>query len=72
MTLKDMLGRSGVVSREDALKTLEEHFTVPLPAREKIHISNSLGRVLAEEILSPENLPEFDRSTMDGYAVRSR
>jgi molybdopterin molybdotransferase len=71
MTLKDMLGRSGVVSREDALKTLEEHFTVPLPARETIHISQSLGRVLAEEILSPENLPEFDRSTMDGYAVRS-
>ena len=71
MTLKDMLGRSGVVSREDALKTLEEHFTVPLPSRGKIHISHSLGRVLAEEILSPENLPEFDRSTMDGYAVRS-
>jgi len=71
MTLKDMLGRSGVVSREDALKTFEEHFTVPFPARETIHISHSLGRVLAEEILSPENLPEFDRSTMDGYAVRS-
>ena len=26
---------------------------------------------MAEDILSPENLPEFDRSTMDGYAVRS-
>jgi len=71
MTLKDMLGRSGVVSREDALKTLGEHFTVPHPLSEIIHISHSLGRVLAAEILSPENLPEFDRSTMDGYAVRS-
>ncbi|MCK9419008.1 MAG: molybdopterin molybdotransferase MoeA [Nitrospirae bacterium] len=71
MTLKDMLGRSGVISREDALKTLEEHFTVPHPQSEIIHISHSLGRVLAEEIRSPENLPEFDRSTMDGYAVRS-
>jgi molybdopterin molybdotransferase len=71
MTLKDMLGRSGVVSREDALKTFGEHFTVPFPAQETIHISHSLGRVLAEEILSPENLPEFDRSTMDGYAVKS-
>jgi molybdopterin molybdotransferase len=66
-----MLGRTGVVSREEALKTLGEHFTVSLPARETIHISQSLGRVLAEEIISPENLPEFDRSTMDGYAVRS-
>ena len=71
MTIKDMLGRSGVISREEALKTLEAHFRVPPPAAEKIHISRSLGRVIAEEILSPEELPEFDRSTMDGYAVRS-
>jgi molybdopterin molybdotransferase len=71
MTVKDMLGRTGVVSREDALTLLDEHFTLSLPAGEKIHISHSLGRVLAEEILSPENLPAFDRSTMDGYAVKS-
>lgn len=71
MTIKDMLGRSGVISREEALKTLEAHFRVPPPAAEKIHISQSLGRVIAEEILSPEELPEFNRSTMDGYAVRS-
>jgi molybdopterin molybdotransferase len=71
MTVKDMLGRSGVVTREDALTLLDKHFTLSLPALEKIHISQSLGRVLAEEILSPEDLPEFDRSTMDGYAVSS-
>jgi molybdopterin molybdotransferase len=71
MTLKDMLDRSGVVSRDDALKTLDEHFTIPALARETIHISDTLGRILAEDILSPEDLPEFDRSTMDGYAVRS-
>jgi molybdopterin molybdotransferase len=71
MTVKDMLGRTGVVSREDALALLDEHFTISLPAGEKIHISHSLGRVLADEILSPENLPAFDRSTMDGYAVKS-
>ncbi len=71
MTVQDMLGRSGVVSREDALKTLDEHFMVPSPASETIHISHSLGRVTAEETASPEDLPEFNRSTMDGYAVRS-
>lgn len=71
MAIKDMLGRSGVISREEALKTLEAHLRVLPPATEKIHISQSLGRVLAGEILSPEELPEFDRSTMDGYAVRS-
>lgn len=71
MIIKDMLGRTGVISREGALKTLETHLTVQPPAAEKIHISQSLGRVVAGEILSPEELPEFDRSTMDGYAVRS-
>ncbi len=71
MTLKDMLGRSGVVTREAALKTLEEHLAVPPPASETVQISRSLGRVSAGDIASPENLPEFDRSTMDGYAVKS-
>jgi len=71
MTVKDMLGRSGVVSREDALKILYEHFLLSDPPREEVSISEALGRVLAEGISSPINLPEFDRSTMDGYAVRS-
>lgn len=65
-----MLGRSGVVSREDALKILDEHFVVTNPPLEEISISSALARVLASEIISPADLPEFDRSTMDGYAVR--
>jgi len=71
MTLKDMLGRSGVMSREDALNVLLAHVRAPLLHSETCAISDVLGRVLAEEILSPQDLPEFDRSTMDGYAVRS-
>ena len=71
MAIKDMLGRSGVTSREETLTTLEAHLRVLPPVAEKIHISQALGRVIAEDILSPEELPEFDRSTMDGYAVRS-
>ena len=34
--------------------------------------SDALGRVTAEDIHSPEDLPAFARSTMDGYSVRSR
>ncbi|HZW37589.1 MAG TPA: gephyrin-like molybdotransferase Glp [Candidatus Deferrimicrobiaceae bacterium] len=71
MTVKDMLGRSGVVSREDALRVLNEHFVMPGLSVEEITISSALGRVLASGIVSPSDLPEFDRSTMDGYAVRS-
>jgi molybdopterin molybdotransferase len=34
-------------------------------------VDDSLGRVLAEDILSPINVPGFDNSAMDGYAVNS-
>ena len=71
MTIKDMLGRSGVVSREDALKVLVERFALPHLPIEEISISAALGRVLSTDIVSPSDLPDFDRSTMDGYAVRS-
>ena len=71
MTAKDMLGRSGVVSREEALNILDLHFHAPDMPSAKISISDALGRVLASDVISPANLPHFDRSTMDGYAVRS-
>ena len=71
MTIKDMLGRSGVVSREEALKLLLEQFTAPQLRSEEVHVSTSLGRVLSADVVSPVDLPEFTRSTMDGFAVRS-
>ncbi len=71
MPIKDMLGRSGVVSREEALRALDSHLTIGPPASEELSISLCLGRIVAEDIVSPEDLPEFDRSTMDGFAVRS-
>ena len=37
---------------------------------EEVNTEESLGRVLAYEFLSPNPLPEFPRSTVDGYAVQ--
>ena len=42
------------------------------PASESIDTSDSLGRVTAEAIIAPHPLPEFRRSTVDGYAVHGR
>ncbi|MCY3544429.1 MAG: molybdopterin molybdotransferase MoeA [Chloroflexi bacterium] len=39
---------------------------------EVVPVSESLGRVTAADIHSPEDLPAFPRSSMDGYSVRSR
>ena len=38
---------------------------------EEIEVSSSLGRVLADDIRAPHPLPDFQRSTVDGYAVRA-
>ncbi|HXF82875.1 MAG TPA: gephyrin-like molybdotransferase Glp [bacterium] len=38
---------------------------------ERVPLLAACGRVLAEEIRAPEDLPPFDRSTVDGYAVRA-
>ena len=71
MTMKDMLGRSGVVSREEALRTLAGHLAAPSLGTEQLPLGEVLGRVLARDIIAPSDLPAFDRSTMDGFAVRS-
>jgi len=36
-----------------------------------VPLRQALNRVLAEDIIAEENLPRFDRSAVDGYAVRA-
>ena len=43
----------------------------PLPS-EIVELGHACGRVLATEVLAPEPVPHFDRSVMDGYAVRAQ
>src|SRR5882757_3273822 len=45
-------------------------FLSPVTAIERLHIRAALGRVLAEDVISPVNVPQHDNSAMDGYAVR--
>ncbi|MEO1666342.1 MAG: gephyrin-like molybdotransferase Glp [Chloroflexota bacterium] len=53
-----------------ALDILFEHITPPHQT-EAIPVMQSRGRIIAVPPTSPVNLPEFVRSTMDGYAVRA-
>ncbi|MCU0313891.1 MAG: molybdopterin molybdotransferase MoeA [Solirubrobacteraceae bacterium] len=46
------------------------HAAAPLPA-EEVAIDDALGRVLAEEVLAPHDVPPFRNAAMDGFAVRS-
>jgi molybdopterin molybdotransferase len=54
---------------EDALLRLLKALPASQPPAEKIRTADALGRVSAVDLLAPEPLPGFDRSTVDGYAV---
>ena len=56
---------------DEARTLLLSHLSQPLPDSEIIDVPSSLGRTLAEDVLAPHPLPDFQRSTVDGYAVRA-
>ncbi len=58
-----------MVSLKDALTLVLEH-AFPLEA-ERVFLPDSLGRVTAAPVLAPMNVPPFERSPLDGYAVRA-
>ena len=45
-------------------------FLTPVSTVERVFVRAALGRVLAEDIVSPMAVPAHDNSAMDGYAVR--
>lgn len=53
-----------------ALGTLLAHWS-PAKRAISLDVRQALGRVLSGTVHSPENLPAFTRSTMDGYALRA-
>ncbi len=42
----------------------------PIKATMQLDLNEAIGFVLSEDLLSPINVPPFDNSAMDGYAVR--
>ncbi|AFZ70879.1 molybdenum cofactor synthesis domain protein [Caldisphaera lagunensis DSM 15908] len=61
-----------LVSVEEAIKLIEKETNGigPLGVIE-VPILESINKVLAEDVVAPIDYPPFDRSTVDGYAVRS-
>jgi molybdopterin molybdotransferase len=43
----------------------------PVSGSETVTLREAAGRVLAEDVVAPVNLPPFDNSAVDGYAVRA-
>lgn len=66
-----MLDLLKVDSLEEAIEKLyneckNDYYSVDI---EEVDVKESFNRILAEEVVSKVNVPEFDRSVVDGYAV---
>lgn len=57
---------------DQAREKLLSHLPAPTIASDHLAVDSALGRVTAEDVLAPHPLPEFPRTTVDGYAVRAR
>src|SRR6187200_2383949 len=61
-----------VVDRDEAERRFRDAIDVHPRGIETIALEDALGRVLATDVVSPVDVPSFDRSNVDGYAVVAR
>ncbi|MBT0587375.1 molybdopterin molybdotransferase MoeA [Alteromonas oceanisediminis] len=54
---------------DEAIQRITELIT-PVDEIQTCNLTEALGRVLSQDIMSPMNIPSFDNSAMDGYAFR--
>jgi molybdopterin molybdotransferase len=55
----------------DKARQYIRQFLSAVTASETVPLQDALGRVLAADILSPANVPNYDNSAMDGYAFQA-
>jgi len=60
-----------VVAVAEARRRFHEHLDLAPLAAETVALAQALGRVLAADVVAPIDVPPFDRSGVDGFAVRA-
>ncbi len=60
-----------VLDRDEADRRFREHLDLRPLEPESVLLSDALGRVLAADVRAPIDVPGFDRSNVDGFAVRA-
>jgi molybdenum cofactor synthesis domain-containing protein len=60
-----------ILSREEALVCFEAALFPRAITSERRSLADALGQALADDVVSPIDVPPFDRSNVDGFAVRS-
>jgi putative molybdopterin biosynthesis protein len=60
-----------LLTLEEAKQVLQEYFKAQPVGIEEVHLLDAVNRVLAEDVIAEIDVPPFDRSTVDGYAVKA-
>ena len=60
-----------VVGRDEAETRFRRHLAMAPLGRESVPLAGALGRVLAADVVAGVDVPAFDRSSVDGFAVRA-
>ena len=58
-----------LMPHEEAMRLLKERIA-PVVDTEEVALADALGRVLAEDVIAPRDIPAFANAAMDGFAVR--
>ena len=60
-----------VLTPDETLELIKKEFAHIKPQHETVELCAAVGRVLYEDVAATEYVPGFDRSTVDGYAVKA-
>ena len=60
-----------VATRDEAVSRFQSHLQLRPQPPEVVSLSDALDRVLADDVLAPIDVPGFDRSNVDGFALRA-
>src|SRR5260370_30471345 len=60
-----------VIDRDEAERRLRAVLDLRPLSAEEVPLAEALGRVLGRDVVAPLDVPSFDRSNVDGFAVRA-
>jgi molybdopterin molybdotransferase len=66
----DCFAFDGPLMPLEAMEALIKNRVVPVTGSEIVALADARGRVLAKDVIAPIDIPHFDNSAVDGYAVR--
>jgi putative molybdopterin biosynthesis protein len=60
-----------VLTRDEATARFQQHLSLSPLGTEKVPLGRGVGRILADDILAAVDVPGFDRSNVDGFALQA-